>query len=1460
MKASICATILVLGLAAGGRLRAADPLDDLLEITKGTTEYDVLYTDDDPASIDYFPRNQAEHALDAVDNGYDVYTGATHGFQAPWVNTLPDFDISCYDSANIGGANVDGISLDAPNLRTASECTIRSTLLHEMFHTVEYGYNANRPAVQKWAREGTSRAMEDKNFSDSDADPTCTLFLGEVNGYLADPNCDLFDGNNHYKSALFWTYAMEQLGNTPGEPHRGVDFVRRFWERVMDTANNSTDDAIDELRWTVAEFAAGKDVAGDLDDFFRDFGIANYLHDLDVSALANVGRYRYIDETAAGGGTAYDAVDRNTVGVESSGAGTVSRYGNLYYEAPATAVSACSVMGFHGEAPWPIGWALIGVKSGGRAVTLQKGKTGSFYGAVFQPAADPFVKIAVVVTGLETTTTFTYDFATGGAKASIMRPTEDRPALVGPHGSPGNFIARLRVGGLDGLTPDGSPSIKGLAPDAFAATVGGDPADIVTGAYMGGDYWLVIAAPERAADGACDLEVTICGQEDRSRRSVLYGDYVMNEVVVIDRSGSMDYPTGNRKIDAAKAAAGLFVDATRTGDRLGVVTFHGNDAECDDDSEATFDIQEVDDGVRTGAKDEIRDVSPSGWTSIGDGIARAEALLDTKATTEYDRRQIVLLSDGMENEGRYWEGTSACSGGGAEDPVRGGVLASGTVIHAIALGPDTNQELMQQIALDTTGDFYYVDVREGGGGEAGAPGGGGVEPSPWSLRLPNGIGYAYAAAADRIRDRQRLLTTAVTVSAGRTVEVSIPLDESEVAGATFFANWDPAGAGIEATLHDPAGAAVTGSTHPVEIFAAATHEVWQFRKTLSPEAKPWVLSLRATKAGAEVLVGFSGRPEDRVRLDLFIGQVPGRGPALPRQRFLAGMPVSLAAILTDAKGIIRGARVRGGIERPDGSVDAIELLDDGAHEDGAEGDGIYGLLYLRTGDGSAGGVPDDRSGKVEGIRGSYLVSIVGEGESNLGGKFARYATGAFQVVTDPESNPDSDQDGMPDRWERARGLDPAKPDAGEDPDGDGLKNIDEYRRGTDPRDPDTDDGGESDGSEAKGGRNPLNPADDGICKIGTFGILTNFSDSDRDLLRPVPRANLLVWSVPLDSCRPTVHIFRSIAKPDRYEEIVEVPAGDGKGPGVYIDKGLAAGVAHYYYLVLEGPGGELSPPSEEVEGIPLADPIPPEGWVHIDGGAKRTDSLDVLADLDLSSEAAEYILSSSPAFAGAAWADLERSPVPFTLAATGPVPGIRTVYCRYRNASGAMSIVYTASILFDPKGDFDGDKAINSQDPDDDGDGLSDADETGKYRTDPFDKDSDDDGISDEAEVEAGTDPRSSDTDGDGMKDPVDPDPTHRPAGSLRLPGDCNSDGRLDISDGICLLGSLFLGSSRLPCADDASDPRNIRLFDVSGDGRLDLSDPIYVFGFLFLGGEPPSQGTACIPVEGCPAQEGCLR
>ncbi|UQU62461.1 Midasin [Couchioplanes caeruleus] len=60
---------------------------------------------------------------------------------------------------------------------------------------------------------------------------------------------------------------------------------------------------------------------------------------------------------------------------------------------------------------------------------------------------------------------------------------------------------------------------------------------------------------------------------------------------------------------------------------------------------------------------------------------------------------------------------------------------------------------------------------------------------------------------------------------------------------------------------------------------------------------------------------------------------------------------------------------------------------------------------------------------------------------------------------------DSDHDGMPDRWEKANGLNARRNDARADRDRDGLRNLAEYRAGTSARTADTDHDGMPDGWE-----------------------------------------------------------------------------------------------------------------------------------------------------------------------------------------------------------------------------------------------------------------------------------------------------------------------------------------------------------------------------------------------------------
>ncbi len=102
--------------------------------------------------------------------------------------------------------------------------------------------------------------------------------------------------------------------------------------------------------------------------------------------------------------------------------------------------------------------------------------------------------------------------------------------------------------------------------------------------------------------------------------------------------------------------------------------------------------------------------------------------------------------------------------------------------------------------------------------------------------------------------------------------------------------------------------------------------------------------------------------------------------------------------------------------------------------------------------------------------------------------------------------------------------------------------------------------------------------------------------------------------------------------------------------------------------------------------------------------------------------------------------------------------------------------------------------------------------------------------------------------------------------GGKQIPGDCNQDGEMDLSDAICILGALFLGDPpTFPCGNgQLSDAGNRALLDWQPDGEVDLSDAVSLLQFKFLGGPrhalavPGQETSACVPMAGCGSTATC--
>ncbi|MDX9753028.1 MAG: VWA domain-containing protein [bacterium] len=1346
-----------------GALEPGD-LDDL--ITTPTYGYEVYYTNDPNNTSDFMPDNEAQNAADSLDAFVDRITDL--GFRVPHFSADPP-EVHIYDSNNIGTAPESVITLDSPNMRGRDEPSMRLVMDHEHFHHTQYAYInfADWATWGRWVVEGTARLMQDKLWNDLDANAGVITFWEEVDDYMASTHTRLTDLS--YATCLFWQYLCEQIGTVNTEPQQGVDVIRRFWEET----DGRSPDSMGALKRMLSAKSPGRN----LDQLFQDFGIANYTKDLDLSEIANAARYQYSDDDD----TAYPSVDthlrRNFLPTIGPTAATVNDYANRYYIGLPVEGVAGKFIGFRSEGQ-RAGYAVMAVRDG-KVVSLHRGVGTEFARAFFQPRENPIDELVAVVTGLESAASFTYTFTAGDVKLSIIEPTLTRMAFVGEPDNPETFLVRVQVAGSAEL---GGSTIWGLRAEDFTVKVGNEVAPVLSGDYVQGEFWMVVQAPVQPAGGALfDLSVQLANQTATQRQSVLYAKILKKEALVIDASGSMLSPSDYRKIDAAKSAALLYADSTSNDNQVAVVSFGGDNVEPNEDAKTLFALQEAGPN-RNAIRSAINGISiPNAGvlTSIGDGLNKGQDELDKLPSPEF-QPFIVLLSDGMENEGRFWENAPE---------VRSRILSSGTHVVAIALGPTADQALMQDIASDTGGYYYYVDLNPTAAAK--------VSPNQPVLAQTNAmVNYSnldysirladvYKMSQEFVGNQSRLWEEAGSMTAGEKRDLKIDLQEGGVTKAVLAFYWSNDKAGTAVDLFRPDGSLVQSGDAGVQIFRSSRHIVYQMEKL---ERGLWSASF-GTQADIDFIGMLSGIPESGLTMDVRF-TANHWSPELRefdpqrRIRFLRGLPIPIQATLQDKKGPILDAQVTANILAPDGQVDVIPLFDDGAHGDGSPDDGIYGNIYRRTTMASQAGDPD--VAKVPtGQNGSYLVRVEAAGVDHTGELFSRYQKAGFQVFEFfnlLEKIVDLDRDGMPTRWELLYGLDPNKDDAQLDLDGDGLTNGDEYRWGTLPNDPDTDRGGENDLSEVKNQRNNADHRDDTIDRLINCGVIDFLTDLP--IHEPKPNVNQVYFSWP-DSYK-AIHIFRG-TKPDALSRVATVEPGDVKN-GIWEDKAVVNNTTYFYQIIGEGENNSLSAPSRIFQGTPKADPLPPKGWVKVNNGVGRTDSLFVKVELDQHDDIKEMRVGPRASFAGNAWQSSANLIPNYQIE---PRPGLpfTVVWAQFRDAALNESDSYSDKIILDFDGDPDADGLRNADDPDNDNDGLSDDFELYHSRTNHFVADSDHNGVPDNLEdhdkdgltnaqeLQAQTNPWRADTDGDGYSDGEEvqsntspTDPTQHPVGPIEPP------------------------------------------------------------------------------------------
>jgi len=1054
------------------------------------------------------------------------------------------------------------------------------------------------------------------------------------------------------------------------------------------------------------------------------------------------------------------------------------------------------------------------------------------------------------VTSLKNGGSYGLSFGKGDVNLDILRPVSAHQAYPGPHESTsGRFLMRLFVDGPEELKPDGAGerSVLGLRSEDFTVKVGDLEGAVLNAGYVGGEYWLVVKAPSQAADGEYDLTVELCDAAITAQAvdAVLYGEYALNHVLCLDVSGSMDNPSGSSKMEAAVAAAMLYVDALPDTDGIGVVSFSGDDKECNEDAETDGSgVGEANWLKRVLVKAYIGSLAAGGWTSISDGLWTSQSLL-TAAPTVPDAETvntILLLSDGMENETRLW-GESDC-GGDVELLLTG----ADTRVNAVALGPYTDQGLLQDMATATGGDYLYTDVTDsasGSGAGGGLPAGGGGGMS--GLSLSNRLADAFMAGIEKARGLERLEFRSGVVAPGSPVDLTIEVSESDVTSPVVFIAWDDTTVDVEVEITDGDSVSIDSDS---TIYDDDGHIVYHLNRGVKLGE---VFNVAISSDGStEYIVGLQGRPGKGVEILLVYSGARQLDPAdAVRERFEQGVPVTVLAFVNSEDGPVLAADVDIDIELPDGSIASAAMLDDGSQGDAEPDDGIYGLRFTETAQASTTGQDTDTGGDPPPDRGSFIVSVTATGTLAGGEAFRRVKSSAFHVYERMQDDPDGDH--VPTAWEVYYGTDPAGNDALADDDGDALSNSDEFGAGTDPMDPDTDGGGQADGSEVTRGRRPTHPADDAARAVVDVEVVAH-TGCENELESLSPLANLLRF--PVHEGMAAMKVFRSTSVLGPFAEIAEVDVTRLR-VGNYHDTSLTDGVEYFYRFQAIGHDGDESALSRTVSGTARSDPYPPRGSVAINGGAARTDSLAVQLELRASTDAEWYRISASP-LDGSEPLEAMTTSLEYELEPPDRIPGMSLVYVQYVDAAGNESEVIHEPIIYDPAGDFDADGTANAGDLDDDDDGVDDATEITVTGTDPYDSDSDADGDLDSADncgqvanpeqedldADGIGDACDSDVDGDGVGNARDCDATDAligpcPPPLLFLRGDCNGDGVSGgIGDPVFLLLYLFLGGTTPPC---------LAACDANGDGGVTLSDAVYSLVHSFVGGPaPPSPYPAC--------------
>ncbi len=889
----------------------------------------------------------SESMPNKLDEVLDVFM-TSWGFPAPdWAAGIfngNSRDIWIFDIAPWGIAYGDGsrVELDA-DLVTRTSYNPRQTLAHEVWHMMQHEFDANRGAG-RWSIEGQARMVPDRVWDVID-----TLFGGRFQNstatYLSNPtwviNEDLDEDGTpetnqahgllgaSYDAALWWSYLVEQAGTQyVGTPGEGMDFLKAVLEKGLERT---------PLTGWAATDAVLRDRTGQgFEDTFWDFTIANVAKDYDLSSLPlsdldgrdpmDVLRHR--DELDNGNWTWYGPVMREQitaaellngasgtvepmqVGVDDAGA--MPAYGAKYFELQLPAVEQCPMPTWEAlnSSGVPLMHSLLLVEwdddgdSVNDVTALERHKGGSFVRGLLNRNSYSRL-IAVVATG-EQRTGFAWRARCRNPIVEIEVPTTDLPAAAGAPNALGRIEIFLTVKDGGGS----ADAVLGLDWQRdFTVSIGGVEAEILNGSYIQNQYWLLVQVPSipGALVGSLHdltVELTASGSSDTETNAVIFDLMPADQMLVLDRSGSM---LDEDKLISAKAAANLLIQGANAGDQIGVVSFSDN-ATVDF---GLTDVLDQDDarGVRTDAQDAVNRLAATGQTAIGAGLQRAQGQLNTAGNAEAEP-WIILLSDGQETTPPF-----------AMQVVNQHIAPTDTKVQTIALGNSADRPLMRAIAVATCGellaDHCFHSLNNDGQPVS-------ASSSTTAYPLTNELMDIYRRIGERIVGHQRIWQQTGSSSGQLVIEVS-----EDSRDALLSLAWRDPNAPLTVQFDGPNSAdfILLSDKSNHTLFFIPQLEAGEYTLTIDGKNE-WIASLSARQSSGTAMHAYVDTAKAESKLLL---------------------PANIQVSITDSSGPVTGAAVSATVYRAEGGTsEQIILRDDGlAPHDDTPNDGLYGYSYDR---------------------------------------------------------------------------------------------------------------------------------------------------------------------------------------------------------------------------------------------------------------------------------------------------------------------------------------------------------------------------------------------------------------------------------------------------------------------------------------------------------------------------------